>query len=136
MSDPLLTAEEARVLGCLLEKEMTTPDYYPLTSNSLIAACNQSTNRDPVVSFDEATVEEALAGLRRKKLAAMLHLACSTPGIDSFSYPADILGPHYHETDLLVEPLHLGPDLAVVPDKPGLGVELDEKLLARFRSDK
>ncbi|MBI1323538.1 mandelate racemase/muconate lactonizing protein [bacterium] len=68
--------------------------------------------------------------------AAMLHLACSTPGIDSFSYPADILGPHYHETDLLVEPLHLGPDLAMVPDKPGLGVELDEKLLARFRSDK
>ena len=77
MSDPLLTAEEARVLGCLLEKEMTTPDYYPLTANSLIAACNQSTNRDPVVSFDEATVEEALAGLRRKKLAAMLHLAGS-----------------------------------------------------------
>ncbi len=77
MSDPLLTAEEARVLGCLLEKEMTTPDYYPLTPNSLIAACNQSTNRDPVVSFDEATVEEALAGLRRKKLAAMLHLAGS-----------------------------------------------------------
>jgi uncharacterized protein YceH (UPF0502 family) len=73
----LLTFPEARVLGCLLEKEMATPDYYPMTANSLAAACNQSSNRDPVVAYDDATIEEALAGLRRKKLAAMLHLAGS-----------------------------------------------------------
>jgi uncharacterized protein YceH (UPF0502 family) len=76
MSD-LLTFPEARALGCLLEKEMATPEYYPMTVNSLVAACNQSSNRDPVVAYEEATVDEALAGLRRKKLAAMLHLAGS-----------------------------------------------------------
>lgn len=72
--EPLLTFEEARVFGCLLEKEMATPDYYPMTVSSLLTACNQTTSRDPVVNFDEATVEEALSGLRRKKLAAMVHL--------------------------------------------------------------
>jgi uncharacterized protein YceH (UPF0502 family) len=75
--DPLLTFPEARVLGCLLEKEATTPDAYPLSLASLIAASNQTTNREPVTEFTEADVEEALAGLRRKKLAAMLHLAGS-----------------------------------------------------------
>lgn len=75
--DDLLTFPEARVLGSLLEKEMVTPDYYPMTAHSLAAACNQSSNRDPVVAYDDATVEEALAGLRRKKLAAMMHLAGS-----------------------------------------------------------
>lgn len=75
--EPLLTFPEARVLGCLLEKAMATPDYYPMTVNSLIAACNQSSNRHPVVSYGESEVEEALSGLRRKKLAAMLHLAGS-----------------------------------------------------------
>jgi muconate cycloisomerase len=66
--------------------------------------------------------------------AAMIHLACAVPNIDSQSYPADILGPHYHETDLLREPLSLGPEGAKVPDKPGLGVELDDDLLERFRA--
>ena len=75
--DPLLTFPEARVLGCLLEKEATTPDYYPLTLAAVITACNQTTNREPVVAFTEAEVEDALAGLRRKHLAAMLHLAGS-----------------------------------------------------------
>jgi uncharacterized protein YceH (UPF0502 family) len=63
------------VFGCLLEKEMATPDYYPMTATAVIAACNQTTNRDPVVTFDEKTVEDALTGLRQKKLAAMIHLA-------------------------------------------------------------
>ena len=75
--DPLLTFPEARVLGCLLEKEATTPDYYPMTLAALVAACNQLTNREPVVAYEEADVDEALAGLRRKKLAAMMHLAGS-----------------------------------------------------------
>jgi acyl-CoA reductase-like NAD-dependent aldehyde dehydrogenase/uncharacterized protein YceH (UPF0502 family) len=61
-----LTAEEARVLGCLMEKAVTTPDNYPLSVNALINACNQSTNRDPVVSYDEATVERVLESLREK----------------------------------------------------------------------
>jgi uncharacterized protein YceH (UPF0502 family) len=64
----LLTAEEARVLGCLVEKELTTPDYYPLTMNSLITACNQSSNRDPIVRYDETVVAHAIDGLRDKKL--------------------------------------------------------------------
>ncbi len=65
--------------------------------------------------------------------AAMLHLAAAVPNIDSATYPADILGPHYHETDLLTEPLALNPDGARVPDGPGLGVELDEEQLRLFR---
>lgn len=64
----ILTAEEARVLGCLMEKSVTTPDVYPLTFNGLIAACNQKTSRDPVVSYDEEVVAEAIEGLRSKHL--------------------------------------------------------------------
>jgi muconate cycloisomerase len=65
--------------------------------------------------------------------AAMLHLAAACPEIRSERYPSDILGPLYHDADLLAEPLTLGPVEAVVPDGPGLGVELDDKALARFR---
>ncbi len=68
--------------------------------------------------------------------AAMLHLACAVPNIDSVSYPADILGPHYHEADLLAEPLELDFQKgARVPAGPGLGVVLDEAQLRRFRVD-
>ena len=66
MTGVSLTPEEARVLGCLMEKAVTTPDNYPLSVNALINACNQSTNRYPIVTFDEATVEHALEGLRDK----------------------------------------------------------------------
>jgi uncharacterized protein len=61
-----LSPEEARVLGCLLEKERTTPDAYPLSLNALVGACNQSTNRSPVVQYSEATVEAALDELRQR----------------------------------------------------------------------
>jgi uncharacterized protein len=64
-----LDAAETRVLGALLEKEIATPDYYPLSLNALVNACNQKSNREPVVSYDEDTVETALAGLREKGLA-------------------------------------------------------------------
>ena len=64
-----LDAAEARVLGSLLEKEIATPDYYPLSLNALVNACNQKSNREPVVSYDEDTVETALEGLRGKGLA-------------------------------------------------------------------
>jgi len=66
--DILLTDDEVRVLGCLMEKEMATPDYYPLTLNALNNACNQKSNRNPVVSYDEGTVIYALNGLREQKL--------------------------------------------------------------------
>jgi L-alanine-DL-glutamate epimerase-like enolase superfamily enzyme len=65
--------------------------------------------------------------------AAMLHLACAVSNVDSESYPADILGPHYHETDLLSQPLKLDPGGAKVPDSPGLGVCLDEDKLNHYR---
>jgi uncharacterized protein len=64
-----LDAAEARVLGSLLEKEIATPEYYPLSLNALVNACNQKSNREPVVSYDEDTVEVALEGLRSKGLA-------------------------------------------------------------------
>lgn len=66
-----LTAAEIRVLGCLLEKQRTTPDTYPLTLNALRAACNQSTNRDPVVAYDEATIRDAITRLSRRRWARL-----------------------------------------------------------------
>lgn len=62
-----LTAQEIRVLGALIEKQRTTPDQYPLTLNALRLACNQSTNRDPVVDFDEHAIREALERLARRR---------------------------------------------------------------------
>lgn len=64
-----LTNEEIRVLGVLIEKEKTTPDNYPLTLNSILLGCNQSTNRHPVVNYDEMIVERALGKLRDRGLA-------------------------------------------------------------------
>ena len=69
----VLTAEEARVLGSLLEKEAATPEYYPLTLNALRNACNQTSSRQPVVSYDDATVEDALTTLREKKLVRIVY---------------------------------------------------------------
>jgi len=64
-----LDAVEARVLGALMEKEAATPDYYPLSLNALVNACNQKSNREPIVNYDEGVVEEALGRLREKGLA-------------------------------------------------------------------
>ncbi|MGC8723411.1 MAG: YceH family protein [Acidobacteriota bacterium] len=64
----LLTPEETRVLGCLVEKAVTTPEYYPLSLNAVRNACNQKSGRDPVVAYDDATVQAALDGLRDKHL--------------------------------------------------------------------
>ena len=65
----LLNEMEARVLGALLEKEITTPDYYPLSLNSLVNACNQKSNRDPVMNVDEDSVRDALRTLQDNSLA-------------------------------------------------------------------
>ncbi|MBV9953209.1 MAG: DUF480 domain-containing protein, partial [Acidimicrobiia bacterium] len=68
-----LTSEERRVLGCLVEKERTTPQAYPLTLNSLRLACNQTTARDPVVRYEEHDVETALTSLRSAGLIRIVH---------------------------------------------------------------
>lgn len=65
---PVLDAEELRVLGTLMEKAKTTPDYYPMTLNGLVAACNQKTSRKPVVNYDDDTVINALNSLKRRGL--------------------------------------------------------------------
>jgi len=65
----VLNKDEARVLGALIEKEITTPDYYPLSLNALINACNQKNNREPVMNLDEGAVRTALHNLQAKRLA-------------------------------------------------------------------
>lgn len=71
--NPLLNEYEVRVIGALIEKQITTPDYYPLTLNALVHACNQKNNRNPVVSYDEETVARAIEGLREKQLAYVFY---------------------------------------------------------------
>jgi uncharacterized protein YceH (UPF0502 family) len=68
--DIKLTGTEVRVLGALIEKDITTPEYYPLSLNALINACNQKTNRDPVMQLDEDAVRDALDGLQQHRLAS------------------------------------------------------------------
>jgi uncharacterized protein YceH (UPF0502 family) len=69
----ILTEAEARVLGSLVEKQLTTPEYYPLTLNALTAPCNQKSNRDPVVSYDETTITGAVDSLRDKNLVYLYY---------------------------------------------------------------
>lgn len=69
MFETPLDLNECRVLGCLVEKQLSTPEYYPLTLNALVNACNQSSNRDPVLCLDEDAVRAALEGLRNQDLA-------------------------------------------------------------------
>lgn len=71
LPEVILSSLEARVLGCLIEKELTTPDVYPLTLNSLVNACNQRSNRDPVMEASSRDVELTLEGLRSKKLVTL-----------------------------------------------------------------
>jgi uncharacterized protein YceH (UPF0502 family) len=92
--DDRLTDVEARVLGSLIEKEMTTPDHYPLSLNALTNACNQTSNRDPVVQYDEATLADAIEAMRKRSLVRAVqqagsrvmkyrHLASETLGTDA-----------------------------------------------------
>src|SRR4051794_26021572 len=123
-----LDAVEVRVLGCLIEKQRTTPDVYPLSLNSLRAACNQSTNRDPVVRYDEATIRDALHRLARRRwtrfasgarAAKYRHLLDETPGL---SVPEQVLlavlmlrGPQTPgELRQRVERMHSFPDHAAM----------------------
>ncbi|WP_298267270.1 YceH family protein [Geobacter sp.] len=92
---------EVRVLGCLVEKELATPEYYPLTLNALTAACNQKSNRDPVLSMEEADVVRALDSLRGRGFARQ-----SAEGVRAMKYC------HCLTEKLLLEP----PDLAVLAE--------------------
>lgn len=102
---------EARVLGALIEKELSTPDYYPLTLNSLTTACNQKNNRDPVVEFDEKTVVRALDGLRARELARMVSGA--EQRVPKYYHrAAEVLGLERSQLALLCELLLRGPQTA------------------------
>jgi uncharacterized protein YceH (UPF0502 family) len=90
-----LSQEEGRVIGSLIEKQLTTPQQYPLTSNALLLACNQSSNRDPVVEFDERTVDNALASLRAAGLMRFVH---PSHGRSVIRYQ-HLLGEHLDLTD-------------------------------------
>ena len=70
--DAPLTDVDVRILGSLIEKELTTPDYYPLSLNALTNACNQTSNREPVVHYDEDTVGRAIEGLRKRSLVRVV----------------------------------------------------------------
>jgi uncharacterized protein len=116
-----LTPEEVRVLGCLLEKQRTTPDTYPLTLNALRAACNQSTNREPVVAYDEEAIRDALDRLGRRRFTRLT------------SYHGSRAAKFRH---LLDEALQIGPEeqavLAVMmlrgPQTPGELLQRTERL--------
>lgn len=82
--DLILNQEEIRVLGCLIEKKMATPEYYPLTLNALVNACNQKSNREPVVSWDEDTVLQGVKGLSIKRLVFQSHLSRAPKYEESF----------------------------------------------------
>ena len=72
---PPLSATEARILGCLVEKEATTPDVYPLTVNNIVMACNQKTARDPVMALEQGAVHHALRQLEVRGLVRSQHTA-------------------------------------------------------------
>lgn len=86
-----LSALEARVLGCLIEKEFATPDIYPLTLNSLVAACNQRSNRAPVLSVESREVEMALEQLRHRRLVA--HFTGAEARVAKFKQTLDLVYP-------------------------------------------
>jgi uncharacterized protein YceH (UPF0502 family) len=73
MMRPMLSTVEARVVGCLLEKEVTTPDVYPLTLNALATACNQSTNRDPLTQLGSSEIEAALLDMKTRGFIRVVH---------------------------------------------------------------
>jgi len=86
-----LSLPEARVLGCLIEKELATPEYYPLTLNALVNACNQKNNRDPVLALTARDVEIALEGLRRRRLAGLF--AGADARVPKFKQTIDLVYP-------------------------------------------
>ncbi len=97
--DRILDEIEVRIIGSLIEKQVTTPDYYPLTLNALMHACNQLSNRDPVVSYDERTVAQAIESLRGKNMTYVF-------------YGSDSRVPKYKQ--MMTELFHLSPQETAV----------------------
>jgi len=109
--DIVLDDAEVRILGCLIEKEMTTPEYYPLSLNALTNACNQKSNRWPVVSYDETSAGQKLEGLQKKGLVMKTHM----PGSRVTKYMHEILDRFdlsREEIALLCELMLRGPQTA------------------------
>jgi uncharacterized protein len=103
----VLSETEARVLGCLLEKEITTPEYYPLSLNALVHACNQKSNRHPLMNLDEGAVQQALRGLGQHALARS---ASGDSRVAKFEHRlADTFNFTRPETAILCELLLRGP---------------------------
>lgn len=90
-SASILSPLEARVLGCLIEKELATPDVYPLTLNALVNAANQRSNRDPVITATHEDIEHALDGLREKRLVT--HFAGAEARVAKFKHTLDLVHP-------------------------------------------
>jgi len=145
--DNLLDGVEIRVLGCLIEKEMTTPEYYPLSLNGLTNACNQKSNRDPIMALAEEDVVRALDGLRFKQLAVVAadggrvpkyrHLSAEKQGL----VPAELAlvcelmvrGPQtVGELRTRGERMHPFADLAAVEEVLGELMERETPLVARL----
>jgi uncharacterized protein YceH (UPF0502 family) len=103
-----LNPVEVRVLGVLIEKEITTPEYYPLSLNALVNACNQKSNRDPAVNYDEEDVEEALESLRARGLALRSTGAGSRVPKHAHRL-SEQLNPDRRETAILCELMLRGP---------------------------
>ena len=142
-----LTTTEARVLGCLVEKDLATPEYYPLTVNALVNACNQKSNRDPVMTLGEGEVQAALDSLRAQQLAHR-----SAEGVRAAKFCHNLEGPlklEPAEMAVLAELLLRGPqtlgelrsradrmvrfaDLAAVEETVGGLMDRDQPLLARL----
>ena len=109
-----LTPVQSRIVGCLIEKEMATPDNYPLTMNALLAACNQTSNRNPVTRFDEATVSNALENLRAANVVRIVYSRSNRA--DKFRHVLDEV--------LAIEPQHLAVLSVLMLRGPQTGSEL------------
>ncbi|MBE2213796.1 MAG: YceH family protein, partial [Opitutaceae bacterium] len=103
-----LSALEARVLGCLIEKELSTPEYYPLSLNALVNACNQKNNRDPVMLLSAREVEVTLDGMRQRRLAGLF--AGADARVPKFRHTLDLVLPmEVPDRAVLAELLLRGP---------------------------
>jgi uncharacterized protein len=104
-----LTSAELRVLGCLVEKELTTPDQYPLTLNSLVLACNQRSNREPVLNLTEATVTAAVTSAKTKGLVRFVHPSHGRSAIRYGHVLGDALGVSQRQLALITVMILRGP---------------------------
>jgi uncharacterized protein len=107
--NPPLSQVETRILGCLIEKKMATPEYYPLSMNALVNACNQKSNREPVVSWDEDTVRDGIQGLTERRLVFQSHLSRVPKYEESFLNENDFVP---QEAAILCTLLNRGPQTA------------------------